>query len=56
MLEVNILRKVLEQFHRNKVYVPQVACVKDKIKAMFYDSKGFRLRFCTSNINALKDK
>ena len=50
MLEVNILRNVLDyrlQFHRKKVYIPRVDCVKDetKFKAMFYNSKGFRLHF-----------
>ena len=39
----------------NKVYVPQVKsvktveCVKDKIKAIFYHSKNFILRFWNTN-------
>ena len=39
----------------NKVYVPQVKsvktveCVKDEIKAIFYHSKNFILRFWNTN-------
>ena len=50
MLEVNILRKSLDNsFTENKIYVPQGECVKDEMKVMFYQSKGFRLGFGYTN-------
>ena len=37
MVELHILWKVLDySFIENKVYVPQVECVMDEIKQMFY--------------------
>ena len=57
-MEVSILRKVLDySFIENKVCVAQVETIeylKDEIKAMFYHSNGFRLRFWDTNYtNAL---
>ena len=61
VLKVNILRKFLGySFLENNVYVPQVEtveCVKHEIKAMFYYSKGFKMRFRDTNYtNVLKYK
>ena len=53
MLKVNILKKSLDySFIENEVYLSQVETVeyvKDEIKAMFYHSKGIRLRFWDTN-------
>ena len=50
MLEVNILRKVLDySFIENIVYIPEVECLKDENKTMFYHLNGFRLCFWDTN-------